>query len=106
MYSANVRVDNKDFNRAIEDYNKCIALMAIDGEDKGGKAVYGEYPDTFVGKQYYPNLFKSQIMTSINSTGRALAEEGLADWQGALKDYDKAITLWGGQASSSVGNCN
>ena len=50
MYSANVRVDNKDFNRAIEDYNKCIALMAIDGEDKGGKAVYGEYPDTFVGK--------------------------------------------------------
>jgi len=79
---ANVRVDNKDFNHAIEDYNKCIELMGSDGEDKNGKAVYGEYPDTFVG--------------------RALALEGLADWQGALKDYDKAITLWGGKASTST----
>jgi hypothetical protein len=43
---------------------------------------YYEYPDTFVG--------------------RALAYEGIADWNAALKDYDKAISLWGGGRSVDI----
>jgi len=27
---------------------------------------------------------------------RGLAREGLRDWQGALSDYDRAVSLWGG----------
>jgi tetratricopeptide (TPR) repeat protein len=38
--------------------------------------------------QYFPQL------------GRALAKEGISDWQGALNDYNKAITLWGGSPPS------
>jgi hypothetical protein len=30
-----------------------------------------------------------------------LAKEGLADWVGAIQDYDKAISLWGGKVSSA-----
>jgi hypothetical protein len=55
-------------------------MMATDGETPEGLARYYEYPDCFVG--------------------RGLAKEGLADWKGALADYNKAITLWGGNAVS------
>jgi hypothetical protein len=47
---ANVRVDKKLFALAIEDYNQCIELMKIDGEDLKGRGKYPEYPDSFVGK--------------------------------------------------------
>jgi hypothetical protein len=43
-------VDNKQFDLAILDYDECLKLMSEDGENKDGMAVYGEYPDTFVGK--------------------------------------------------------
>lgn len=41
-----------------------------------------EYPDTIVE--------------------RGLAKEGLADWDAALSDYNKAIALWGGGRGEGV----
>lgn len=46
---ANVRLDMKEFQFAIQDYDQCIELMKYDGETEDGKARYPEYPDTFVG---------------------------------------------------------
>lgn len=77
-----VRLDNKKFESAIEDYNEALDLMKVDGELPDGTARYPEYPDTIVE--------------------RGLAQEGLADWNGALKDYDKAITLWGGGRGEGI----
>lgn len=79
---ANVLVDSKQFDRAIEDYNRAIELMAVDGEKSDGTAQYPEFPDAFVG--------------------RALAKEGLAQWADAITDYSKAITLWGGGRGDGV----
>eukprot|EP01041_Mallomonas_annulata_P009990 gene9990-20777_t len=79
---ANVRLDNKMFPAALEDYNKALSLMSTDGEKPDGTGRYPEYPDTFVG--------------------RALAQEGLADWKAALADYDKAVSLWGGGRGEGV----
>jgi tetratricopeptide (TPR) repeat protein len=79
---ANVRTDNKDFQRAVEDFEKALLLMKPDGEKADGTATYPEYPDAFVG--------------------RALAYEGLSMWEEALKDYDKAISLWGGGKGDNV----
>ena len=76
-----MRVDNKHFDEALSDYNECISLMKVDGEDSSGLGKYPEYPDAFVG--------------------RALAYEGLAEWTLALQDYNKAISLWGGIDSVS-----
>lgn len=76
---ANVRLDNKKFEAAISDYDQCLKIMS-DGETADGRGRYPEYTDTFVG--------------------RGLAKEGLADWKGAVEDYDKAITLWGGEPST------
>merc|ERR1719235_2518125 len=53
--------------------------MAPTGETASGRARYREYPDAFVQ--------------------RGLAKEGLRDWSGAVKDYDKAVQLWGGIGS-------
>lgn len=101
---ANVRVDSKDFVNALSDYDKCIELMSSDGEDKAtGRAQYVEYPDTFVGLQSLPSsTIQRIIFLFITQIGRALAKEGLADWAGALKDYDKAIVLWGGISSENI----
>lgn len=79
---ANVRLDNKHFTDALADYNEAIDLMSPDGQKTDGTASYPEYPDTYVG--------------------RALANEGLADWNAALKDYDNAIVLWGGGRGENV----
>lgn len=79
---ANVRLDNKQFESAIADYNEALALMKVDGEKEDGTGRYPEYPDTFVG--------------------RGGAKEGLADWKGALEDYNKAISLWGGGRGEGV----
>lgn len=79
---ANVLVDSKFFEKAIEDYNQAIELMAVDGEKSDGTAQYPEFPDAFVG--------------------RALAKEGLAQWADAVNDYSKAITLWGGGRGDGV----
>lgn len=78
---ANVYLDNKKFSSAIDDDTEAIQLMN-DGEKSDGSAKYPEYPDTFVN--------------------RALAKEGLADWEGALRDYDKAIDLWGGGRGEGI----
>ena len=53
-----------------------LVVLKVDGELADGTARYPEYPDTIVE--------------------RGLAKEGLADWDGALQDYTKAIQLWGG----------
>ena len=79
---ANVRLDNKHFDAALADYNEALQLMSYDGEKENGLGRYPEYPDTFVG--------------------RALTKEGLADWEGALEDYNKAISLWGGGRGEGV----
>lgn len=79
---ANVRTDMKDFGGALEDFNKAIELMKIDGEKSDGTATYPEYPDAFVG--------------------RALAHEGLSEWDLALQDYNKAVSLWGGGRGDGI----
>jgi tetratricopeptide (TPR) repeat protein len=79
---ANVRMDNKKFEAAIEDYQTAIDLMKIDGEKNDGTAAYPEYVDAYVG--------------------RALAKEGLADWDAAITDYNKAVQLWGGGRGDGV----
>lgn len=79
---ANVRLDSKHFDDAVKDYDEALSLMKIDGMKPDGTAEYPEYPDTFVG--------------------RALAKEGLADWTGALEDYNQAIALWGGGRGDGV----
>mmetsp|Transcript_13611 Transcript_13611/g.17748 ORF Transcript_13611/g.17748 Transcript_13611/m.17748 type:complete len:397 (+) Transcript_13611:152-1342(+) len=78
LYKArgNVRVDLKRFSEALEDYNKTIDLMSVDGENKDGLANYYEYPDAFVQ--------------------RGLTFEGLGEWQNAVDDYSRALQLWGG----------
>ena len=57
-------LDSKQFAKAIIDDNESLDLMKSDGEKSDGTANYPEYPDTFVE--------------------RALAKEGLADWNGYL----------------------
>lgn len=47
-----------------------------------GTAAYVEFPDTFVQ--------------------RGLANEGLGDWEQAVKDYTRAIDLWGGGRGPDV----
>jgi len=79
---ANVRLDNKHFDDAVKDYDEALSLMQVDGMKVDGTAEYPEYPDTFVG--------------------RALAKEGLADWTGALEDYNKAVALWGGGRGEGI----
>lgn len=79
---ANVRLDNKQFESAIADYNEALDMMSVDGEKEDGTGRYPEYPDTFVG--------------------RGGAKEGLADWKGALDDYNKAVSLWGGGRGEGV----
>jgi len=78
---ASVRLDNKQFSNSISDYNSALELMR-DGEKEDGTGKYPEYVDTFVG--------------------RALAYEGLGDWNRALKDYNKAVSLWGGGRGEGV----
>ena len=56
--------------------------MSVDGEKEDGTGRYPEYVDTFVQ--------------------RGLVYEGLAEWNLALKDYNKAIELWGGGRESNV----
>jgi tetratricopeptide (TPR) repeat protein len=78
---ANVLIDNKKFDQAIDDLNKAIILMD-DGEKVDGTARYPEFPDTFVN--------------------RGLAKEGLSQWEGAISDYTKAINLWGGGRGKGI----
>ena len=74
---ANVRTDRTEFLRAKADLDEAITLMAPTGETSSGRGAYREYPDAFVQ--------------------RGLANEGLREWGQALKDYDKAVKLWGGE---------
>uniref|UniRef100_A0A0C3U4F1 Tetratricopeptide repeat protein n=1 Tax=Guillardia theta (strain CCMP2712) TaxID=905079 RepID=A0A0C3U4F1_GUITC len=50
--------------------------------EKNGKAIYMEYPDTFVQ--------------------RGLCSEGLGNWEDAIQDYSRAIQLWGGGREQGV----
>ena len=79
---ANVLVDSKKFPEAVRDYDEALRLMSSDGEKADGTASYPEYPDTF--------------------SGRALAFEGLGQWDRALTDYNKAVSLWGGGRGEGV----
>jgi tetratricopeptide (TPR) repeat protein len=73
---AGVRTDLTHFTSAKADLDEAIALMAPTGEKSNGIGAYREYPDAYVQ--------------------RGLANEGLRNWRGALRDYDKAVSLWGG----------
>lgn len=73
---AGVRTDRSEFLLAKNDLDEAITLMRPTGERSNGIGAYREYPDAFVQ--------------------RGLANEGLRDWRGALRDYDKAVSLWGG----------
>lgn len=53
-----------------------------DGEKPDGTARYMEYPDTYVQ--------------------RGLCYEGLYRWEDAVRDYDKAVKLWGGGRGQGV----
>lgn len=55
-------LDSKQFEKAIVDDNESLELMKSDGEKADGTANYPEYPSVYVE--------------------RALAKEGLADWDG------------------------
>lgn len=81
---ASVLLDNKRFEDSIRDCNEAIELMRMKSEPENidGTGKYPEYVDTFVD--------------------RALAKEGLADWTGAVADYDKAVTLWGGGRGDGI----
>eukprot|EP00965_Chrysotila_dentata_P012055 395657-Pleurochrysis_carterae.AAC.9 len=74
---ANVRVDRKEFAAAVADLDEAINLMSPTGTGPSGVARYREFPDAFVQ--------------------RGLAREGLRDWVGAVSDYDRAVSLWGGE---------
>ena len=75
MARGSVRADRTNFAQAKADFDEAIALMKPTGE-KNGLGAYREYPDAFVQ--------------------RGLANEGLREWAAALRDYDKAVSLWGG----------
>ena len=72
-----VRADMTNFAAAKADLDEAIALMKPTGETSNGIGAYREYPDAFVQ--------------------RGLANEGLREWKLALRDYDKAVSLWGGE---------
>jgi len=74
---ARVRTDNGDFRAARADLNVAIKQMAPTGERANGIASYIEYPEAFVQ--------------------RGLVREALGDFSGSRSDFDKAISLWGGQ---------
>ncbi|CAN0025392.1 unnamed protein product, partial [Phaeothamnion confervicola] len=85
LYKArgNVRVDLKQFDTALQDYDTVIEMMKADGAElPDGTARYSEYPDTFVQ--------------------RGLTEEGLGDWRRAVEDYTRAVDLWGGGRGDGV----
>lgn len=50
---ADVLLDSKQFQKALEDYNVCLDLLKVDGEDENGRGRYAEYPDAFVGGYSY-----------------------------------------------------
>ena len=77
----NCRLDNKQFDKALSDFNDAILLMN-DGEKADGTANYPEYVNAFVDK--------------------GLSYEGLGDWKNALVQYNKAISLWGGTRNDNV----
>lgn len=59
---------------AVKDLDVAIGIMEDDFKDNPGKQVYSEYPDALVR--------------------RALAQEELKQWAGAVEDYSRAISLW------------
>ncbi|MEW5317635.1 MAG: hypothetical protein WDW38_008917 [Sanguina aurantia] len=82
---AQVLVDGKNFQAALEDYATAIELTPADSE---------------------------LVVTARLLAGRGLAEEGVSDWRGALQDYDRAMELAdkGGESPdpyvvNSRGNC-
>lgn len=78
-------VDGKRFGDAINEFDACLRLLGPE-----------------------PTLDRARVLS-----GRALALEGLADWPGALNDYDRALQI-AKQAGAdpdpyllnSVGNCH
>ncbi|EWM30109.1 tpr-repeat protein [Nannochloropsis gaditana] len=80
----NVKVDLKKFEAAIEDFDRVLSIMSVDGTktDGSGEAAYSEYPDVFVQ--------------------RGLAWEGLSKWEAAVQDYSRAIQLWGGGRGEGI----
>jgi hypothetical protein len=64
MYRANVKLDKKAFREAINDYDTCIEMMRVDGEDAEGKGRYPEYPDTFAGEKVH-HVCKKSLTTKL-----------------------------------------
>lgn len=74
--------DLKRFVEAKKDYDRVLDMMASDGQKADGTAAYLEYPDAFVQ--------------------RGLCNEGLGDWEAAVQDYTRAISLWGGGRGEGI----
>ena len=46
----NERMDNKQFEAAIDEYNAALELLKTDGEKADDMANYPEHVDTFIGR--------------------------------------------------------
>lgn len=66
-----ILVDNKEFDKALIDYNTAFDLLDASG-----------LGDQLTGRD------RARL-----HAGRALVYEGLSEWEAALTDYDKAIDL-------------
>lgn len=66
-HRANVRLDRKEFNEALQDYDRSLDLMKVDGENEKGIGRYPEYADTFVGTNYTSFFFLIPFILFIRS---------------------------------------
>ena len=104
---AAVRVDDKKFSLALEDYEKALSstpggsqhvLMADKTQAADGCSIQLLWTaqKRVAGKDLIDDMLAAGdalVERARLLAGRALAHEGLSDWQAALDDYDLALSL-------------